>query len=224
MRKRARIWLLVGGLVVLLLIGAGVWVYWAAREVPQWYQQAVAPKDRAAQQEASDEMEQRVAELASGIKTTGRWQVLVTERQINGWLATGLPKKHRDALPKGFTEPRVKIEPDGVWGACRVDRGTVSCIVSMKVDVYLPGPNVVAARIRRAQLGRLPWPLRKVLDGVSQSARRADVPLVWHQTEGDPVAVVRLPPVHGGKHVRIETVQLGEGKVYIAGVTRSVKP
>jgi hypothetical protein len=223
-RRYARIWLLAAGLLVVLLIGAAVWVYWAARKVPPWYEQSVAASERSAQEKASDEMEQRIAEFVSAFESTGRWKVVITEEQVNGWLAHGLPKKHADALPEGFSQPRVKIESDGVSGACRVERGLISGIVSLKVDLYMAEPGVVAARIRRARLGQLPWPLDKVLENVSQSARAAEIPLAWHQAEADPVAVVRIPLIEGDKQVRIETLQLADGKVTIAGETRRVKP
>ena len=42
--------------------------------------------------------------------------------------------------------------------------------------------------------------------------------LAW--TEGDPVALVTLPPLEDeNRHMRIETVQLGQGELYIAGTT-----
>ncbi|MBN2217474.1 MAG: hypothetical protein JW719_08865, partial [Pirellulales bacterium] len=223
-RKTARIWYLLAGMFLGAIVGAGVWVYWAACQVPLWYQEKTqTAADRDAQREASDQMEQRVADLVSGLETTGRWKVVFTEEQINGWLAHGLPKKHRNALPQGFTDPRVKITPEDVSGACRVERGAVSAIVSLTVDVYLAEPNVVAVRFRRARLGRLAWPLGKVLDGISQSARAAEVPLAWHQVEADPVALIRIPDVHRDKRIRIEVVQLGEGKLYVAGVTERDK-
>ncbi|HLA83972.1 MAG TPA: hypothetical protein VJL29_04185 [Thermoguttaceae bacterium] len=225
MRKRVRIWLLLTLLGLGLLVGVGVWIYQAAHQAPEWYRQAVATKDTAEERKASsDRMEQRLAELASGLKTNGRWEVLFTEAQVNGWLDYALSKKHPGSLPKGFFDPRVKIESDGVWGACCVDRGAVSGVVALNVDIYLAEPNVVALRIRRARLGRLPWPLGKVLDGISQSAREAEVPLTWRQAEGDPVALIRIPSIQDKKRIRVKTIRLAEGKLYVAGVTKDAKP
>jgi hypothetical protein len=223
MLRNVRFWLLLAGLVVVFLISVGVWLYWAARQAPAWYEQAVVTADPVAQKKASGQMEQRAADLISGLESTGHWEVLFTEAQINGWLSHGLKKKHPELLPEGFSKPRVKIESDGVTGACQVEYGAVSGVVSLKVDVYLTEANVVAARIRRARLGRVPWPLDKIMDGISQAARRSEVPLVWRETEGDPVAVIRIPLIEGDKQVRIETLKLEEGKLYVAGVTERVE-
>ena len=209
---------------MLLLIGAAAWIYWAASRTPSWYEQAVVPQKPSVQKPKSEQMEQRAAELISGFETTGHWEVLITEEQVNGWLAYGLPEKHPDALPEGFAQPRIKIEPDGITGACRVERGAVAGVISIKVDVYLPEPNVVALRIRRARLGRLPWPLGKILESISQSARDSEVPLTWHQTDGDPVALIHVPLIKGDKRARIEKLQLDKGKIYIAGTTEKVEP
>jgi hypothetical protein len=218
-RKNRAIWLLVAGIGLALVVGLVVWVRWATRQVPAWYQQAVAPGDPAAEKKASDEMEQRAADLASGFSTTGRWEVTFTEQQINGWLADGLKRKHPDLLPEGFSDPRVRIQSDGVTGACRVEHGVVSGVVSLTVEIYLAEPNVVAARIRRARLGRLPWPLTKIMGAIEQSARDAEVPLGWRESEGDPVSVIRIPDGEGNRRVRIESLLLEDGRLYIAGVT-----
>ena len=167
-------------------------------------------------------MERRLADLVSGANTTGKWEVVVTADEINGWLAVGLPEKHPDALPPGFSDPRVVIEPDGLTAGCLAQRGALSGVASLKVDVYVAEPGAVAVRVRNARAGSLPWPLGTVLDAISRSARQLDIPLRWSQTDGDPVALFTIPPIEEGKRVRIEVLQLGEGKLYVAGVTEKV--
>ena len=169
-------------------------------------------------------MERHLADLVSAFESTGRWEILFTEEEINAWLAHSLPKKHPDLLPEGFSDPRVHIEPDGISGACRVERGAISGVVSLKVDVRMAQPNVCNARIRRAQLGNLPWPLNKIITAANRTAREAEIPLSWKQAGGDPVAVVRIPLIEDDKHVSIETLQLEEGKLYLAGVTKRIEP
>ncbi|HBO42459.1 MAG TPA: hypothetical protein DD670_00670 [Planctomycetaceae bacterium] len=214
---------MLAALAVVSLVGVGVWLFWAARQVPDWYAEAVAVDDSAAIEKASDQMEQRIAELISAFETTGRWEVLITEEQINGWLSHGLPKKHPDALPNGLTDPRVKIEPDGVTGAGHVELGAAGGVVSLKVDFYATEEHCLAARIRKARLGRMPWPLNRVLEEISGAAKRSEVPLAWREVEGDPVAVIRIPLVEGDKRVHIETLKLDHGKLLVGGVTERVK-
>ena len=60
MRRNTRTGLLLGGLVVLLLLGAGAWIHWAARQVPEWYARATASQDTAGRKKASNQMEDSV--------------------------------------------------------------------------------------------------------------------------------------------------------------------
>ena len=223
MRKPLRIAAWTGGILLVLAVLVALGLYWAARQVPSWYQEAIDTTEREGQRKASDEMERRLADLVSGVNTTGRWEVVFTADEINGWLAVGLSEKHPDVLPPGFSDPRVIIEPDGLTVAGRVERTALRGVVSLKVDVYLAEPNAIAVRVRKARAGSLPWPLGKVLDAISRSARQLEVPLRWSQTEGDPVALFTIPPIEEGKRVRIEALQLGEGEVYVAGVTEKVQ-
>jgi len=219
-RKRVLIAALVG-LAVLLALGVGALVlYRASQQVPQFYQQALeaAPK---ANEEASNEMLQLATALASDVRKEGKWQAVVTAEQINGWLAVDMVRNHRDLLPSSLSDPRVAIQPERVMIACRLDRGNWKCVVSLVVDVYLVEPDVVALRIREAKAGALPLPLQGILDGISEQADYTDVDVRWRQAEGDPVMEIAIPPPRDakGRAIRIETLQLGDGKIYLSGVT-----
>ena len=222
MRKAVRIALVTSGVMLVLVVLVTLGIYWASQQVPSWYQEATATVEPEGQKQASDQMEQRLADLASGTQSTGEWEVLFTAEQINAWLASGLIRKHPDMLPPGFSDPRVVIEPDGITLGGRVQRGSTASIVSLKVDVSLSGPNVIAMRIRKARAGVLPWPLRDVLDAITLAARQLNVPIRWQQAQGDPVALVTLPAAED-RSVRIETLRLDEGKLYLAGVTEEAE-
>ena len=77
-------------------------------------------------------------------------------------------------------------------------------------------------RICKARAGVLPLPLKKFLDQIAAKARRADLQLRWAQTDGDPVALITIPTQHEQyqfKEVHLESVQLGDGKLFLAGRT-----
>ena len=93
--------------------------------------------------------------------------------------------------------------------------------MSLAVDVYLAKPNVLALRIRKARAGLLPVPLKTITDQITEKAEEMDLGLRWRQADGDPVAEIPIPPPRDAddKAVRVETLRLGEGKVYLAGST-----
>ncbi len=207
---------------LLLLAGiATVALYRAAGHVPEFYQQAVevAP---AKQRAASEVMIRRATDLASDVQRSGAWQATFTAEEINGWLAVDLVKNHADLLPGTISDPRVAITPDAITVACRYREGRIDTVLSLSVDAYLEGPNVVALRVRKARAGALPLPLDNVLTQISRSTERLEWRIDWRQASGDPVALVSIPSPRD-KHrrvVRLETLRLGNGEIHVAGVTR----
>jgi hypothetical protein len=207
---------------LVLLIAAGLGgLYWALKQQPNFYRRAIQV-DPSLQKKASDQMLQRAAALRSDLEKEGRWQALFTAQQINGWLAVDLVENYPDVLPGSFQDPRVQIQPDRMTLACRLKRGTLDGVVTLTVEPYLVEPNVLALRIRGARAGLVPMPLAEILDAVSEAAGQMDLHLRWRRADGDPVALISFSPLRtqDGEFVQIETLQLSEGEIYLAGTTR----
>jgi hypothetical protein len=216
MNRRLAYWL-AGALFAL---GAGLlgWGYWAARSVPAFYAEAVAVPYEA-HQEASERLLENAAALASDVGKHGKWQAIFTSTQINGWLATELEKTFPGLLPDCIADPRVTVEADGVLFGCRYLKGKVETVVSLKAEPYISEPNVLKVRLSHARAGAFPLPLGNILEGVARAAADAKVQLSWLQSDGDPVAVIRL---HAGDEktlYRLEKLQLGNDEVFLAGCT-----
>ena len=207
------------GLVLVGGLGL-VAVYWGSQRVPEFYRQALAEDPKAAEQ-ASGEMLEQAAALASDIEKGGQWEAVFTAEQINGWLAVDMERNYPDLLPSSLSDPRVAIDPETMWIACRIDRGQLKGVVSMAADAYLARPNVIALRIRHARAGILPLPLDTILDKISEKASQLDLQIEWLQTEGDPVVEITLPPPRDehDKAIRIEALRLGQGEIYLSGST-----
>jgi len=209
--------------LVLLLVGGGLLIlHRASQHVPEFYGQAIRA-DPAAQRDASEMMLRKAAAFVSDVGKEDEWKSLFTEEEINGWLAVDLVENHPDALPASVADPRVSIKPDRLTLACRYDGGRWKCVFSVVFDVYLAEPNVVALRIRKARAGAVPLPLDDVLERIATAAGEMDLELRWQQAEGDPVALLSIrPPRDEGKRVvRIESIKLGEGEIYLAGSSES---
>jgi hypothetical protein len=209
-------------LALFLVVAAiGTWAYYAMRQVPQSYQEAleIEPEQLAA---ASDEMERKTCELISNTQTTGKiWEAVFTAEEINGFLAVDLPKKHPDWLPKEFREPRVAIGPDGIHVYCRYETKWVSTVASLHLEPSLREKNVLAVRFRKARAGTFPLPLKEVLDQLTLAAREANVRLRWETIDNEPVAVITIPAMRdGGKVVvSIDSLELRDGSISFRGRT-----
>jgi hypothetical protein len=227
MRKLVRL-----GLAVLVLgtVAAGVffaWAYRAARQVPEFYAEALAAPP-AKQKEAGDRLEREVLQLHNEVRQPGRWEARFTQEHINGWLAADLPAKFPGALPAGVADPRVKIEQDAVNMAVRYQQGEDSMVLSVAGEVFLTErPNEVAVRVHHVRAGAIPVPLGHFLETIAQRATSAGLPLRWSEVEGDPVALVTLPldrDEFRGKRLQVEQLELREGEIVISGCTEPAKP
>ncbi|MGD9722129.1 MAG: hypothetical protein AB7O59_12195 [Pirellulales bacterium] len=207
--------------IVAIPIG-GISVYWAfeaSQQVPAFYRQAVA-RDTQLQTTARDQFVAEATALASNTHRPGRWQHVFTADQINAWLALELANHYPGMLAPEWRDPRIDIDEHEATIACRFESGSIATVMSLSFDVYLQEPNVVALRIRRARAGALPVPLTQVLDAISQAARELKLRLEWRKANGDPVALVTLPPARDSQAtaIRLESIELRKGELFVAGV------
>jgi len=204
-----------GGLLGVL----GLWL--GVRHVPAGYRR-LAPTEQAQAKQASDEMVRRMLDLRNALARKGRWQACFCQEHLNGWFAVDMLQNHPGALPMGWSDPRVQIGPDGIIGYCRWQGGLVDCVVSVHCEVALAEPNVLAVRLRRVRAGALPVPMKEVLDRISQAAAQRQIRVQWRQAGGDPVALVPLDFRHPetGRQVQVESLQLQEGILCLAGSTK----
>jgi hypothetical protein len=233
MSRRLRLSLWIAGIAAILVVLLLAGLYLAARHEPAFYRAAMEA-NRAALEKGSDRMLRKGAALQSLPTKLGRWEIRITAEEINGWLAVDLPKNHPKALPPTLRDPRVVIHPDEVTVACRYEQNGVETVLSLTVQPYVgrtgnvsddAAPYVIAVRIVRVRAGLLPLPLKQVTDGLSQAARDMRFQLQWGNSGGDPVAMISLPTdSDDGQVVRIETLRLSEGEIYLAGKTERRKP
>jgi hypothetical protein len=210
-RKRLRLAAILGCGIVPLALAGLLALYRASQHVPEFYRRALAA-DPVRQKQASHEMEQQACALSGRLEESGPWHVRFTAEQINGWLAVGMVEldKRRDLLPPTIRDPRVAIEPDRMILACRYEQGAANSVLEKE-------PNALAVRIRNFRAGLLPIPLTEITTPVAQAAKReANLRLQWRREGNDPVAILSLPDV-GGNRVHIDTLELREGEIYLAG-------
>jgi hypothetical protein len=220
MPRALRIWLIALGTPLLALATLLWWLFRASQDVPEFYREAIAapPPDQA---QASDDLVRGALALVSQARKSGEWSATFTEEQVNGWMAVDLVENHAQSLPPGFRDPRISITPDGVSLACQVDMGAMSTVCSLDADVTLDQENVVALRIRHARAGALPVPLEGILEKIDHAAMKLPVGVRWVKVDGDPVALITIPPPEGEKDtlIWIDAIELRLGEVHLAGRT-----
>ncbi|MCC9609689.1 hypothetical protein LOC68_03945 [Blastopirellula sp. JC732] len=208
--------------LLLALGGVGVYLYQAAQYVPEFYTQALEIEPAQAK-ETGEILEEQVFAFTNEVRKPSRWQLRLTNDQINGWLASDLEEKFPKLLPEGMHDPRIAIEERQVKLGCRFEGQQFHSVLSLEVDAYLveDEENVVAIQIHNVSAGSLPFPLGSLLNEISRRAEEAKIPLRWQQVDGDPVALVTVPSegdeIDGT--IRIDTLELRKGEILLAGET-----
>lgn len=221
MSRRVRIPLVVAGVLVLLLAGGGLWFWLAVRHVPHFYSDALAV-DLVEQKQASDKMVRRTAALSNDLRREGHWDAVFTADQINGWLAVDRTQNHPQLIPHEFHDPRVAIHDGQMIVGCRYESARIDTVLSLTADVYLQSPNVLAVRIQRARAGAVPLPLKDVTNELVTACENLGCKVTLREVEADPLLLITMPlPTNSARDgtVRVETIELREGEVHLAGET-----
>jgi hypothetical protein len=207
---------------VLLMAAGGVFyvLYRAAQQVPKFYtdELAVVPET---QEKDSDHMLQQASTFYSDLQRACRWQETFEAKTVNAWLAVDLPRNFPDSLPPGISSPRVRIAPEGITFACRLDRFGLHGVITLEVSARVESTDVISLRIHKARLGSVPWSLDQVLKAVTNVARESNVRIQWRQIDGDPVALITLAAASAGRGsvVHVDTIKLSDGELVVAGTT-----
>ena len=167
-------------------------------------------------------------QLNNEVREGPRWELIVRDEQINGWITSDLPRKFPEALPDDVQEPRVAFQEGKVLVACRLSTPISTTVLSLEMEPYLTDqPQQIAIRITRLRAGRLPLPLKRTLERLSAAAAKAGLGLQSSQDAGKPVAVVRLPTDSGKppRNVALESLQVQNGQLSAHGrMVRSARP
>ena len=215
-RKR---WVKIVLLFVVVLIGGFGWVIYSVKQVRPFYTAALAiPKEKL--HEGNREFLNRASRFQNDVRKPGEWNLVITDEQINGWLAVDLANNHPDALPAEVQQPRVDIDPTQISIGATIDREPFPVAASLDIKLQLSSNHELALRVITARLGNLPWPVESII----AQLRRATTKQGWTVREttidNDPVLLLKPPaPNDGQAEVTLESLELREGEIYLRGKT-----
>jgi hypothetical protein len=221
-RFRLTLWIGCGVLIVLIALFSGV--IWALRCEPEFYHGELKA-DPTTQTDLSDQFLKHATSLINKARKSGKWQTTFKSEQINGWLAVDFVNNHSNSVPSNTRDFRVSIQKNQVVLACRYETWLMSTVLSLSVEPYVVEGEALALRIKNVRAGLLPMPKKKLLDGISTAAERAQWLIKWRQIDGDPVALLYAPSPDGANPlaVKIENIQIADGAISISGETKRLK-
>jgi hypothetical protein len=214
-----RSFFLAAGIALALLGLSGTLLYALLRYEPGYYRRYEAlPVDQRAR--CSGELIREMAEVYNAVGAEREWCARLTEEQINSYLVEDFVRQGvAKMLPDEISEPRVLFEPERMRLAFRYKSRFVSTVVSLSLRIWLPAgeTNVVALQLERFQAGLLPFSAQWLLEQVSDAARRNNVEVSWYRHEGHPVALLRFQANRERPTLRLKTVKINQGVIYIHG-------
>lgn len=223
MHRRKKTRKLLAGSFALIAVGVGLLavIVQSVRFVPDFYRQAIAvpAQNRRAESQA---FLRQVAEISNSTRREGGWRIELTEEQINAWLASDLPNKHPELMSPDVSEPRIQITDDRLIVAYRQKMALGSMVVALTLRLELPEENMLQLHLESAKTGKLPLPLKGMLDSVSEWAREVGLDLDWHRQGSSPVAVVNLNSLEitSDHQVTLRQLELADARLILTGFTR----
>jgi hypothetical protein len=168
----------------------------------------------------------KLSALRADFLRPGPWEAVITEAEVNAWLATELPRNHPGLLPAGCSAPRVAIGPRRVRAGVRVGGATLGSVASLDLEVVLREVNQLGIVVTAARLGALPLPRGPATHELARRIQALGMPTELRRPDGRPVIMVYISstPAGGGTSHRLESLALEAGTLLVAGVTRDAAP
>ena len=155
------------------------------------------------------------------LDTKRRFETVLSEDQINGWLATTVAQQHTQRLPSGIRDPRVAIETGEVRIGSHFRRGKIDTVVWLIADLKLIEKNtVVEIRLRGLKAGLIPFSIERFQEQITASLTRAKLNITWVEGAEEVTARIQLPERFEGlegKSVQFEKIELQSGSLLFSG-------
>lgn len=152
----------------------------------------------------------------------GRWETVITEREINAWLAIDLPKNHEDLAGKWGTDARVEFLPGRFRFGCRLGTAPFSTIAWIEAEVRLRAVNQLGIVLTDARLGSFPLPRGPILKEVGRRIEHLGAATEMRRFEDHTALLVYIPATTEatGRSRWLESLLLSDGELALAGETK----
>lgn len=209
-----RIVLGIVGLLTILALIAGA-AYWSLQQAPSFYVEATAPPAKPeVRREQAKTFEERTVKLAEQVREADAWRHDFTQNQINAWLAEELEQRFGDQIPRGVSDPRVRLTEGAIDVGFRAEdpKTHLQTVVSVRLVPLAVSTNQVTVAISSLRAGMMPLPADRVLSEGVARLEAAGWKIVRSTRDGADVLEIdltdALPPGATLESLRIESGRL----------------
>ena len=201
-----------------LLVAAAVpLVLWASlTHTPDFYRSLVTLPGENLEREAKNFVKQGL-QLRNDIANEPTWEAVFNQGDVNAWLAEDLVKHFADQLPPEVHDPRIVFEADRVTLAFGLDQGGVRSVIWIVARPHVPEDNVVALTLEKIRAGALPVPPDRIIQTLTEQARKNGLDITWSKDGDLPVATVRYHADRNRNDVVLERIRIREGQIKLSG-------
>jgi len=207
-----RVGLLAGGLIVGLAAAA----FLLARRPPDFYTRALEQPLEQVHQRSRDFL-RHASQLASDVENLSHWEAVFRREDVNAWLSNQFMQEFGRLLPPSVQEPRLNFEDGQMVLAFRNGTGWFAPVISLKLALWFPEPNLLAVELLDGQAGSIPVSITRTIHQAAARSPKLGWNIKWKQHEGNPVALVRLKWEKVYKDLTVEEVRIEQGLLYVRG-------
>lgn len=205
-----------GGLVLLVLAAIPLALWASLTHTPDFYRPLVILPSKALEREAKAFVQQSL-QLRNDIANEPTWEAVFNQNEVNAWLAEDLVKHFADQLPPEVHDPRIVFEADRVTLAFGLDQGPVRSVIWVVARPNVPEDNVVSLTLEKIRAGALPVPSERIIETLTQQARKNGLDLTWSKDGDLPMATIRYKAARNRKDVVLERIRIREGQIKLSG-------
>lgn len=213
-----RIVLGIAGLLTVLALIAGA-AYWSSQQAPPFYVEATAPPAKPeVRREQAKAFEERTVELAEQVRAADAWRHEFSQDQINAWLAEELSQRFGHQIPRGVSDPRVRLGEGAIDVGFRAEdpRTKLQTIVSVRIVPLAVSTNQVTVAISSLRAGLMPIPADRVLKDGVQRLEAAGWKIVRSTRDGADVLEIDLTDALPAG-ATLESLRVESGRLDVEG-------
>jgi len=210
--------LLILFLVMLLIAGAGFgWLYWAAHQVPAFYQDAAGlnePEAREERREAVERVTRQTQDVVERIQDESAWDYEITPQELNAWLTEELPEHVGGRWPPELADPRVAFEKDRLLLGAMVETPIWKGVAALSLRPRLEKPRTLILEVESFKIGQVAIPIQRLMDEIPELRRSP----VLRRDKKSGRYVLRIP-LDGDeiKNLEIETLDVSPDRLRLTG-------
>ena len=210
-------------LIMVLVIVTTFWFLYrmATAEVPAYEAAIVATQDEAQVEKDRLSFESQITTVANEAQQPTDWQVIITQSEINAWLAEVSKKEIPEIEKAGLSEPRILLGDDSVTFAIRSNVGSTKGVVSIAVEPTVTDGGELALTILETKVGKLTLPTSQILQFLKEAQLEEQFYLRTKQNDGNWSVIINLVQLFDAEKMipQLTGIDLRDGKILIQGKT-----